>query len=826
MNRYRFRFAAKLTLLGALVLISGQALAFTPRGQGESWDKYSQRLRGLANTYQKWGITLKVEPKAFTSTAGPLPSYLKVVSGFESGDTLNVNIETGLGKNESTAVAIAGEFKYGPDGKKVSGNGVIYLKGTGVGGKFKYDNVKGLQLETGLEETFYSIGINIGNDEKGPVGIGLKLGPAKIEIDLVKWGKRCKEVAPYASKVAAEKVGGVMVRADVPDLAAAIAKAPEPNADRLTSFAVVSIKKLARGEQLNRLTDIHGVAVDKVSRDVLLIGSIVSGHTPIDPDNLIALCASIGKLGTTPYVSIDPDPFDFTQPHRGRIGGLPDSFQDTLLSLRLLEIDYALKGVIMGHLRTQGVKSLPDLLSEAVGPVGGFAARFWFVPKELFPADIEVERGDGLSIYWFAAEPVVRTEPMSIGGTGASSGPGRGMMESLASNVTRHLARIQEEHPEIQLNKLRQIFGLATALAILKQDPSQDIVQEVVDNIAPLSVQHYDFKRTFTPIGQRIVKDGGMREVNVWGGIFSSATLYGQAGSAKVVSAARAKGVRSAAGSKTGKISSGGPAAFVNGDKIANGEIISGRYGTIAFLLSKKDYKGAAAEVERILKRNPTASDVLLLKMRATLYQEDWKTMLTDAQRYVKAKPKDARGYYWQGVAQGSLGYLKEARASADKGIQLAPKSPESYLLRSNLRLDTDPEGAVADATKGVQYSPESAFAYSIRGQAYASMRRFAEAIDDYEKSVSMNPMVANYWQYLGLYRMQLDRTAGAVDAFTYAIGLDPYDPYTYFARGDVLLKQGNYATALEDFRRSMALDPLLRERVQPKIDECLRKIG
>ncbi len=810
------------------LLLAGASLAgaFAPRGQGESWSSYSKRLKGLAETYKKWGITFKFEPKAvLNSQAGPLPSYFKVVSQLESPDTLKVNVESGLGKNDEAALALAGEFKIGPDGKKVSGNGVLYLKGTGVGGTFKYDNATGLQLETGLEETFYSIGINIGNAEKGPVGLGLKLGPAKVEIDLAKWAKRCKEVGPTLAKAGASKVGGVMVRADVPDLAAAITNAPEPDKERLATYTAVSLKALAKGVATSRITEITGVAVDKTNRDLLLLGRRVPGQEPISPEFVVALCKAVAKDGTTPYVSIDPDPSDPTLPHRGRIGGLPSGAQDCLLSKTLLEIDYALKSIVIGDVRVPGIRSVAQIFEESDNLPANSGGRFWFVPRELTPGDVSVERGSGLSIYWFQARPIVRTEPMGFGSVSAMPAELRSALESLATSITQRLSAVEQAYPKVRVGALRQIFGLATAFSILRQDPQKDVVNEVVDEISRISLPRYDFSMTFQPLRKAIYKDGGLRKIDLAGGIYSGASLFGGVGDASTVDRTKANAVRSSA--KSGKAGIGRSLRdFVNGEKVSVSEALAGDYSLIAYHLRKKDYESASAAVDELLSRNPGAVEALLLKMEATLHLGRWTTMRSDAQRYIKARPKLGRGYYWLSVAEGMIGRLHEAREAADKAIELAPTDAEGYLVRSNMRRRFDPQGAIDDGTKGILLSPQSAFAYSMRAQAYADVRRLDEAIADMEMAASLNPMVLDYWLFLGLYRLQSDRNAGAEEALTRALALEPRDPFTYFGRAEARYKQSKWAQALEDYEMAVRIDPTLMKQAGSKIEDCKKKIG
>jgi tetratricopeptide (TPR) repeat protein len=98
--------------------------------------------------------------------------------------------------------------------------------------------------------------------------------------------------------------------------------------------------------------------------------------------------------------------------------------------------------------------------------------------------------------------------------------------------------------------------------------------------------------------------------------------------------------------------------------------------------------------------------------------------------------------------------------------------------------------------------------AYLRRGNAYAGVGRFAEAVSDFNRLIKINPTVAGYYdnrQYalksMGLLREALD------DANT-TIRLAPTYSFGYRSRGNVNDAMGRYNIAIADYTKALSLEP------------------
>src|SRR5207245_2923473 len=92
---------------------------------------------------------------------------------------------------------------------------------------------------------------------------------------------------------------------------------------------------------------------------------------------------------------------------------------------------------------------------------------------------------------------------------------------------------------------------------------------------------------------------------------------------------------------------------------------------------------------------------------------------------------------------------------------------------------------------------------YLNRGDLYQRFQpagKFAEAVDDLAKAISIHPNDASFHRCKAYACLKIDRLQEAIDSFTNAIRLDPEFRQTYIDRGDTYRKVGDNAKAEQDF--------------------------
>jgi tetratricopeptide (TPR) repeat protein len=96
---------------------------------------------------------------------------------------------------------------------------------------------------------------------------------------------------------------------------------------------------------------------------------------------------------------------------------------------------------------------------------------------------------------------------------------------------------------------------------------------------------------------------------------------------------------------------------------------------------------------------------------------------------------------------------------------------------------------------------------YYHRGIAYQTNERYAEAIRDYSKAISLNPDYYEAYNNRATVYDVLDQPEPAIRDYTQSLALKPHFRI-YYNRGMSYARVGEYANAIEDFTRSLSLSP------------------
>jgi len=107
---------------------------------------------------------------------------------------------------------------------------------------------------------------------------------------------------------------------------------------------------------------------------------------------------------------------------------------------------------------------------------------------------------------------------------------------------------------------------------------------------------------------------------------------------------------------------------------------------------------------------------------------------------------------------------------------------------------------------KSVQMNETNPEAFYWRGRTLVSQGRFEPAVEDFQKAVNLRPDYAEAYDNLGWLYERLGETDKAVEALSRSIGLKPDNGWAYNQRGRNLFKQGDKEGALRDAKKACDL--------------------
>jgi tetratricopeptide (TPR) repeat protein len=102
---------------------------------------------------------------------------------------------------------------------------------------------------------------------------------------------------------------------------------------------------------------------------------------------------------------------------------------------------------------------------------------------------------------------------------------------------------------------------------------------------------------------------------------------------------------------------------------------------------------------------------------------------------------------------------------------------------------------------------------------------RFEASIEDYSEAMRINPKDPEAPFNRGLAHLRIDKYDYAARDFSDVISMQPKNADAYVYRGLIRIYQGKEKEAHADLQVAFKLDPGLKKKVQPIIDEARAKM-
>jgi TolB-like protein/Flp pilus assembly protein TadD len=146
---------------------------------------------------------------------------------------------------------------------------------------------------------------------------------------------------------------------------------------------------------------------------------------------------------------------------------------------------------------------------------------------------------------------------------------------------------------------------------------------------------------------------------------------------------------------------------------------------------------------------------------------------------------------------------FSEARAAAEKALNLAPQLVDAYRARALLRLETlDFAGARADSEQALALAPGDSAVQSLYGVWIAAFGKIPQAITAMNKAIELDPLNGYAWANIGLFLTEIRDYTAARRALERALAITPSSDAFHFALGQLDLLQGKLTDALAEFQK------------------------
>ncbi len=245
--------------------------------------------------------------------------------------------------------------------------------------------------------------------------------------------------------------------------------------------------------------------------------------------------------------------------------------------------------------------------------------------------------------------------------------------------------------------------------------------------------------------------------------------------------------------------------AAVNADK----ENLQALQARALLRMQQDDVEGAIADLESILKNDPTNLAVAETAVKQLVDMNRVEDALALVTKTLEAKPSEGM-YRMRAILYRMEGKDDEALADLNKALAMQPRDPMSLLQRAEIALSRDDvKSAKRDLKSAAKLAPQVANsdqAIFVRCLIAIEEGRNADAINDMKLLVSRDPAnVLRQIQLANLY-IQDERPRKAIETLTMILDRDPNNVTVLRARADAMLAIGEHGNAIKDYERAIKI--------------------
>jgi len=178
-------------------------------------------------------------------------------------------------------------------------------------------------------------------------------------------------------------------------------------------------------------------------------------------------------------------------------------------------------------------------------------------------------------------------------------------------------------------------------------------------------------------------------------------------------------------------------------------------------------------------------------------------------QRAIAASPNNASAYTALGLIAEATGRREDAVEFFKKVTELQPDSSQAHLnLGTALADQFDLVGASKEFSEAVRLAPDSALAHYKKGRLLYDSRKLPDAKTELEIACRLSPDDPGNLRLLALAEAQMSDFSRATELLSRLVKLGPRDSDAQYLLGEVLLRLGRTAEAIEHWQASLEANP------------------
>jgi tetratricopeptide (TPR) repeat protein len=178
----------------------------------------------------------------------------------------------------------------------------------------------------------------------------------------------------------------------------------------------------------------------------------------------------------------------------------------------------------------------------------------------------------------------------------------------------------------------------------------------------------------------------------------------------------------------------------------------------------------------------------------------------------IEFAPTYVTAFVNRGLRYTAKGNYQLALNDFADAIELDPGYMQAYYFRAYAhQKEGNHRAAINDFNTALtltQDTNEVAAIYYNRGRVYRDLKRYDDALSDFDQAIQLKPEYTAVYFSRGLLHHKRKRTDEAIADYTRTIALDEQHARAHFNRGLLYRKDGNDFLAMKDFEAATDIDP------------------
>ena len=205
---------------------------------------------------------------------------------------------------------------------------------------------------------------------------------------------------------------------------------------------------------------------------------------------------------------------------------------------------------------------------------------------------------------------------------------------------------------------------------------------------------------------------------------------------------------------------------------------------------------------------------VYFSRARAAMSKGNMAGALPDLDESIKLDPSQSVSFASRGIVHGTLGNLEQAIVDFSRAIELDADDPVAFQNRGKAYSDSgDQQRAIEDYTQVIAMGGDGPIPRNGRCWSLAVLARDLEAArKDCEEAVRLEPKDGNILNSLAFVRYRGGDYAGAIEDYTRSLALAPALGSSYYMRGRAKARIGD-STASADIEKGIGIEADVAQR-------------